>query len=506
MHGNSGYEDEARPLAERFAARVRDAEAVVSPSASCAGFVREHVRRGWACRSPAPPVYELSEFLVDELGGRGRRRVVPAPRDAAPDLPLDARAAASATGRSGCCARCAGSSSSSSTRRASAAASAGRSRSRTRTRRWRCWPTSCAHVLDTARRGLHGGGHVVPDAHRRRARAPARRRARRCTSPRSSRPRNERAASRPPRSDALADAQLRRNLGKATTDDPREARRGRSASCPTGRSCATRAPRSRRARWRRSRRSSSGWRSAVTAAGGTVHWARDGAEANAIVAGIARAHGARRGDQGQVARHGRDRAQRGARAARDRGDRDRPGRADRPARRRRAVAHPRPRDPPQPGGDRGAVRAHHRARGRSWGSSRRAIAEAARTHLREKFLSVPVAISGANFAIAETGAVGVVESEGNGRMCTTLPKVLVTRDGDREGAAGVARPRGDAAAAAALLDRRAHEPVHVGLDRRARGRRPAGVPPRAARRRPHARCSPTRSAARRCTASAAPRA
>ena len=35
-------------------------------------------------------------------------------------------------------------------------------------------------------------------------------------------------------------------------------------------------------------------------------------------------------------------------------------------------------------------------------------------------------VSGANFAIAETGTVCVVESEGNGRMCTTLPDVLVT--------------------------------------------------------------------------------
>ena len=54
------------------------------------------------------------------------------------------------------------------------------------------------------------------------------------------------------------------------------------------------------------------------------------------------------------------------------------------------------------------------------------LAEAARLHLRRKFLTVPVAVSGANFAIAETGAVCVVESEGNGRMCTTLPKALVT--------------------------------------------------------------------------------
>src|ERR1035441_3437227 len=37
-----------------------------------------------------------------------------------------------------------------------------------------------------------------------------------------------------------------------------------------------------------------------------------------------------------------------------------------------------------------------------------------------------MAVSAANFAVAETGTVCVVESEGNGRMCTTLPPVLVT--------------------------------------------------------------------------------
>ena len=57
------------------------------------------------------------------------------------------------------------------------------------------------------------------------------------------------------------------------------------------------------------------------------------------------------------------------------------------------------------------------------------------------------------------------------------------RHGDREGAARVARPRGLPAAAAALVDRRADEPLHVAVDRRARRRRAAGVPPRAARRR-----------------------
>jgi L-lactate dehydrogenase complex protein LldF len=54
------------------------------------------------------------------------------------------------------------------------------------------------------------------------------------------------------------------------------------------------------------------------------------------------------------------------------------------------------------------------------------LAEAARLHLREAFLRARVAISGANFAVAETGTVCVVESEGNGRMCTTLPETLIT--------------------------------------------------------------------------------
>ncbi|AZI43860.1 lactate utilization protein [Deinococcus psychrotolerans] len=54
------------------------------------------------------------------------------------------------------------------------------------------------------------------------------------------------------------------------------------------------------------------------------------------------------------------------------------------------------------------------------------LAEAARLYLREKFLSTKVAVSGANFAIAESGTVCIVESEGNGRMCLTLPDVLIS--------------------------------------------------------------------------------
>ncbi|GGM08185.1 LutB/LldF family L-lactate oxidation iron-sulfur protein [Promicromonospora citrea] len=56
----------------------------------------------------------------------------------------------------------------------------------------------------------------------------------------------------------------------------------------------------------------------------------------------------------------------------------------------------------------------------------RELAMAARAHLRRKFLSAKVAVSGANFAVADTGTLAVVESEGNGRMCLTLPETLVT--------------------------------------------------------------------------------
>ncbi|MFF0154537.1 LutB/LldF family L-lactate oxidation iron-sulfur protein [Micromonospora sp. NPDC005203] len=55
-----------------------------------------------------------------------------------------------------------------------------------------------------------------------------------------------------------------------------------------------------------------------------------------------------------------------------------------------------------------------------------ALAEVARAHLRRRFLSARVAVSGANFAIADTGTLVVVESEGNGRMCLTLPETLIS--------------------------------------------------------------------------------
>ena len=54
------------------------------------------------------------------------------------------------------------------------------------------------------------------------------------------------------------------------------------------------------------------------------------------------------------------------------------------------------------------------------------LTAAARAHLRKKFLHAKVAVSGTNMGIAETGTVSIFESEGNGRMCLTLPDTLIT--------------------------------------------------------------------------------
>jgi L-lactate dehydrogenase complex protein LldE len=78
MHWNSGYQLEAVPLARRFVRTFADAEAIVCPSASCAGMVREAYPRlaalagdddlARAAADVIPRVYELTEFLVDVLG------------------------------------------------------------------------------------------------------------------------------------------------------------------------------------------------------------------------------------------------------------------------------------------------------------------------------------------------------------------------------------------------------------------------------------------------------
>jgi L-lactate dehydrogenase complex protein LldE len=60
MHMNSGYREEGLELASRMRRVFGGAEAIVTPSASCAGHVLEH--------APGLPVHELSQFLTGVLG------------------------------------------------------------------------------------------------------------------------------------------------------------------------------------------------------------------------------------------------------------------------------------------------------------------------------------------------------------------------------------------------------------------------------------------------------
>ena len=53
------------------------------------------------------------------------------------------------------------------------------------------------------------------------------------------------------------------------------------------------------------------------------------------------------------------------------------------------------------------------------------MAKAAREILREKFLQAEMGISGANFLVAETGTLVIITNEGNGRMCTSAPRIHV---------------------------------------------------------------------------------
>ncbi|MDQ6649302.1 MAG: (Fe-S)-binding protein [Actinomycetota bacterium] len=78
MHFNTGYQPETVPLVRRFVDTFSSYDAVVSPSGSCAGMVREYHGRVAQVAGDgelerrvadlAPKVYEFSEFLVDVLG------------------------------------------------------------------------------------------------------------------------------------------------------------------------------------------------------------------------------------------------------------------------------------------------------------------------------------------------------------------------------------------------------------------------------------------------------
>jgi len=222
---------------------------------------------------------------------------------------------------------------------------------------------------------------------------------------------------------SLANSQLRRNLGHATSTI--RAKRARVVSevddwealREAGREIKERTLRHLDVHLER-------LEEAVTRAGGTVHWARDGAEACAVVAKVARAHGS--GEVIKVKSLASDEI--GLNEALERAgvhaietdlaeliiqlaDHDSQSHILVPAihRNRAEIAQ-----------------LFRRKLGVEVSDEPAELTAAARAFLREKFLSVNVGVSGANFAVAETGHVVVVESEGNGRMCTTLPEVLVS--------------------------------------------------------------------------------
>jgi len=164
----------------------------------------------------------------------------------------------------------------------------------------------------------------------------------------------------------------------------------------------------------------------VTAAGGQVHWAGDAAEANQIVARLVRAAGADKvvkvksmttqeiGLNEALAADGIEAIETDLAELIVQLGHDRPSHILVPAihKNRSEIRDIFRRE--MPGAPTGLT------------DEPAELAAAARAHLRQEFLQASVGISGANFAIAETGSLVVVESEGNGRMCVTLPQTLIS--------------------------------------------------------------------------------
>ncbi|OBF42073.1 iron-sulfur cluster-binding protein [Mycolicibacterium peregrinum] len=223
---------------------------------------------------------------------------------------------------------------------------------------------------------------------------------------------------------ALADSQLRRNIGHAT-HTIRTKRLAAVAECDD---------------WEQLRAAGSALKqdvmarlpelleqleSNVTRRGGVVHWARDGEEANRIVADLIRASGSDEvvkvksmatqeiGLNEYLEAHGIAAFETDLAELIVQLGHDKPSHILVPAihRNRAEIREIFDREMPDAG---------------ELTDDPRVLAMAARAHLRRKFLTAKVAVSGANFGIAETGTLAVVESEGNGRMCLTLPQTLIT--------------------------------------------------------------------------------
>ena len=411
MHLNSGYADAAEKLGRRFAEIFGPYDVVVSPSSSCVGTVREVYG--------LENVFELSELLVrrlgvEDVGAEFRGRVTYHPTchslrvTRVGDAPL--RLLRHVRGlelvdlpRADECCGFGGTFSIKNAETSSAMLA-----------------DKCDAVESTGADVCTAVDGVVPAPDRRWPLASQLRSSRRTP---GGDPRVEVTSFPDAARVELANVQLRANLRNAT-DTIREKRARVVAEVPD---------------WEELREAGKAikedvlahldeyllqFEAAVQAAGGHVHWAVDAAEANAVVADVARAHGA---DEVVKVKSLTT---------------DEIGLNDSLA---AAGIHALETDFAelilQLDGDWSShilVPAIHRNRTEIrdlfartiapgiTSDDPRDLAEAARVYLRERFLAARVGVSGANFGIAETGAVCVVESEGNGRMCTTLPHVLVT--------------------------------------------------------------------------------
>ncbi len=225
--------------------------------------------------------------------------------------------------------------------------------------------------------------------------------------------------------DALADAQLRRNLAHVTTTI-RAKRAASVAELPDWEALREAGRAIKAETMRHLDRYLVELERSVTAAGGVVHWARDGEEANRIVGDLITAHRATEVVKAKsltTEEIGLNEAlaERGIRAWETdlaqliiQLSGDTPSHILVPAIHRNRTQI------------RDLFRAQLPGAAPDLSDDPSELAEAARLHLRELFLRARVGVSGANFAVAETGTVAVVESEGNARMCTTLPEVLIT--------------------------------------------------------------------------------
>jgi iron-sulfur cluster protein len=63
--------------------------------------------------------------------------------------------------------------------------------------------------------------------------------------------------------------------------------------------------------------------------------------------------------------------------------------------------------------------------GREQSTDPKTLVQVARRELRQRFVAADMGVTGANFAVAETGSLGIVTNEGNARLVTTLPRVHV---------------------------------------------------------------------------------